>query len=179
MSRTNLFGWSGKGRAGSVALLGLMVVLFLGAAGFSEAALRVEGTQSDAERAEVLAELRQYYADFSARDWEAFASHFWKGATITTVWQPPGEAAERVVVTSVPDFVAQAPAGPGSKPIFEETMRDAQVRVFQNLAHVWARYDARFGDPGNVMEWSGIDAFTLMKHDGSWKIVALAFSAEH
>ena len=145
----------------------------------AQAVLPSEEGDSNAERAEVLAGLRQYYADFSARDWEAFASHFWKGATITTVWQPAGEPAERVVVTSIPDFVAQAPQGPGSKPIFEEKMTGADVRVFQNLAQVWARYDARFGDPGSVMEWSGIDAFTLMKHDGSWKIVALAFSAEH
>ena len=164
----------------SIQIVICLAAIFFFSVGYSaQAALPSEEEDSSGERGEVLAELRRYYADFSARDWEAFASHFWKGATITTVWQPPGEAAERVVVTSVPDFVAQAPAGPGSKPIFEETMRDAQVRVFQNLAHVWARYDARFGDPGNVMEWSGIDAFTLMKHDGSWKIVALAFSAEH
>jgi hypothetical protein len=143
-----------------------------------QAVLPSEEEDSNGERAEVLAELRQYYADFSARDWEAFASHFWKGATITTVWQPAGEPAERVVVTSIPDFVAQAPQGPGSKPIFEEKMTSADVRVFQNLAQVWACYDARFGDQGSVMEWSGLDAFTLMKHDGSWKIVALAFSAE-
>ncbi len=144
----------------------------------AQAVLPSEEGDSSGERTEVLAELRQYYADFSARDWEVFASHFWKGATITTVWQPAGEPAERVVVTSVPDFVAQAPAGPGSKPIFEEKMTGADVRVFQNLAQVWARYDARFGDPESVMEWSGIDAFTLMKHEGRWKIVALVFSAE-
>lgn len=137
-----------------------------------------ESAAADAARAEVLAELQQYYADFSARDWEAFASHFWPGATITTVWQPPGENQARVVVTSIPDFVAQAPRGPGSKPIFEEKMSSAEVRVHRNLSQVWARYDARFGDPGQVMEWSGVDAFTLMKHDGRWRIVALVFAGD-
>ncbi len=164
----------------SIQIVICLAASFFFSVGYSAEAVRPsEKVDSETARAEVLAELRQYYADFTARDWEAFASHFWKGASITTVWQPPGEAAERLVVTSVPDFVAQAPQGPGSKPIFEETMRDAQVRVFQNLAQVWARYDARFGDPGNVVEWSGIDAFTLMNHEGNWKIVALAFSAEH
>lgn len=129
-------------------------------------------------RVEVVAELRSYYADFSARDWEKFAGHFWEGATLTTVWQPPGEDAERVVVTSVPEFVAQAPQGPGSKPIFEEQMTDAQVRVSGTLAQAWAHYHARFGEPGAVAEWAGIDAFTLMKHGGQWKIVALAYAAD-
>jgi hypothetical protein len=128
---------------------------------------------------EVLSEVQQYYRDFSDRDWEVFADHFWEGATITTVWQPPGEDAARVVVTSLPEFVAKAPEGPGSKSIFEETLGGAEVLVFQNLAVVWAEYAARFGEPGEIMEWSGIDAITLMKHEGRWKIVSLAFSAEH
>ncbi len=163
----------------SIQIVICLAASFFFSVGYSAEAVRPsEKVDSETARAEVLAELRQYYADFSARDWEAFASHFWKGASITTVWQLPGEPAERVVVTSIPDFVAQAPAGPGSKPIFEEKMTGAEVRVFQNLAHVWARYDARFGDQGSVMEWSGIDAFTLMKHEGRWKIVALVFSAE-
>lgn len=127
---------------------------------------------------EVRAELDRYYADFSARDWPAFSGHFWPGATITTAWQPPEESAPRVVVTGVPEFVAQAPKGPGSKAIFEEKITGAETRIQGNLAQVWARYDAKFGDPGDVREWSGIDAFTLMKHDGQWKIVALAFTTE-
>ena len=127
---------------------------------------------------EVRAELLSYYADFSARDWEKFAGHFWPGATLTTVWQPPGEPAPRVVVTSIPEFIAKAPEGPGSKPIFEEKMTSAEMRIHGNLAQVWARYEAKFGEPGQVMEWSGIDAFTLMKHGGRWRIVSLAYAGE-
>ncbi len=128
---------------------------------------------------EVLKELRQYYADFSARDWQAFSSHFWPGATLTTIWQPPGESHPRVVANSIPDFVAQAPRGPGSKPIFDERMTRAEVRAVNDLAQVWAHYTARFGEPGKVDAWSGIDAFTLLKQQGRWKIVSLAYSAEH
>ena len=54
----------------------------------------------------------------------------------------------------------------------------AEVRVQGNLVQVWARYQARFGEPGNVVEWSGVDALTLMKHDGHWRIVALVFAAD-
>ena len=131
----------------------------------------------EAVREEILAELRQYYADFSERDWTKFSDHFWSGATLTTVWQLPGENAPRVVTISVPEFVEQAPQGPGSKPVFEEKMTGAKVRVIGNLAQVWATYEARFGDPGNVQEWNGIDAFTLMKHNGRWRITSLAYAA--
>lgn len=129
-----------------------------------------------AVRAEVVSELERYYADFSARDWTAFADHFWPGATLTTIWAPPGETAPRVVTLTVPDFVAQAPLGPGSKPIFEERMLAVEVSAQGPLVQAWARYRARFGDPGQVAEWTGIDAFTLMKHDGRWKIVSLAYT---
>ena len=79
--------------------------------------------EDDARESAVRDRLEAYYADFSARDWDAFASHFWPGATITTIWQPPGESQMRVVSSSVPAFVEQAPDGPGSKEIFSERMK--------------------------------------------------------
>ena len=137
-----------------------------------------EARDSAGGRDSVWAELGRYYRDFTVRDWTAFADHFWRGATLTTVWMPPGEAGPRVVATTVADFVRQAPLGPGRQPIFSERMLDAEVRVHGNLAHAWARYEARFGTPGSVAVWWGIDAFTLMAHDGRWRIVALAYTDE-
>lgn len=133
-------------------------------------------TDADPARRAVLDRIEAYYRDFSARDWEAFASHFWPGATLTTVWQPPGTDGPRVVVTGLDDFVAQGPQGPGSREIFEERLLGADVVVSHGLAQVWARYQARFGDPGDIMEWRGIDALTLIRHDGSWKIVSLSYT---
>jgi len=132
----------------------------------------------EAARQDVQAELSRYYTDLSARKWNAFSTHFWPGATITTIWQPPGEPAERVATVTVPEFIANAPAGPDSKPIFEERMKSCDIRVSGELAQAWARYDARFGEPGKVSEWSGTDAFTLMKHDGAWRIVSLVFASD-
>ncbi len=131
----------------------------------------------DPVREEILKELTEYYDHMSGRNWSAYASHFWPGATITTVWQPAGEPAPRVLITPIQDFIAQTPQGPDSKPIFEERLVDADVRVNSNLAQVWANYKARFGGLGKVDEWTGIDAFTLMKHEGHWKIAGLTFAA--
>lgn len=120
--------------------------------------------------------VQQYYRDMSARDWPAYAAHFWPRATLTTVWQPPGESAPRVVVTSIDTFLAMTGQGPDSKPVFEERLLGQDVRVTGNLAHVWARYEARFGDSASVRTWRGVDAFTWVKHDETWRIVALAYT---
>lgn len=135
-------------------------------------------TAAAAVEQEILSEVGRYYEDFTARDWEAFASHFWPGAILSTIWQPPAEPTTRVMITTVEEFVRQGPQGPGSKEIFEERMLSADVRVHGDLAHVWARYHARFGDVDDVVEWQGIDAFTLMKHDGHWRIVALGYASD-
>jgi hypothetical protein len=140
--------------------------------------VRLAEVAPDSAEAGVLAELDGLYADLSDRDWDAFADHFWPGATMTTLWQPPGELSPRVVVSTVPDFVKQAPAGPGSREIFEERMVDADVRVHGPMAHVWSRFDARFGDPGSIVEWQGIDAFTLFEHGGRWKVVSVSYVAD-
>jgi len=135
-------------------------------------------TARDADTTLVLAELRAYYRDFSNRDWVLFAGHFWDGATITTIWQPPEAGAPGVWYTTVPEFVAAAPHGPDSKAIFEETMLDARIRVTGNLAQAWVRYRVRFGDTGAIEEWEGIDAITLMRHQDQWRIVSLAFASD-
>ncbi|HKK92857.1 MAG TPA: nuclear transport factor 2 family protein [Longimicrobiales bacterium] len=126
----------------------------------------------------VRAALEQYYADFSARDWDAFASHFHEGATMSTVWMPAPEATPALQISTIPEFVEQAPDGPGSQPIFEERMTDVDIRVSGDLATAWSRYDARFGSPDELMEWSGIDAFTLIRHAGRWRIVSLAYVSD-
>jgi hypothetical protein len=131
-----------------------------------------------ATRRELDAAVAQYYRDMSARDWPAYASHFWPRATLTTVWQPPGESAARVVITSLEEFLGQTAEGPDSKPVFEERLLSQESRIAGDLAHVWAHYEVRFGDSAQVATWRGFDAFTWMKHDGVWRIVALAYTDE-
>ena len=79
-------------------------------------------------------------------------------------------------IVPVDTFIARAPQGPDSKPIFEERLTGVVVRSHGNLAQAWATYTARFGEPGNVATWEGIDAFTLLRHDGTWRIVSLSYT---
>jgi hypothetical protein len=132
--------------------------------------------QGEGPLAEVYRELKAYYTDLSARDWSRFAGHFWPGATLTTVWAPKGETAPRVVACTVPEFVALAPEGPGSKAIFEEQMEYGSVRIENDLAQVWSYYTMKFGDPGDVQTTRGVDSITLLRHGGSWKITSIAYT---
>lgn len=133
-----------------------------------------------AARDSVLAELRAYYRDLSARDWSALRDHFWSGGTITTIWRPVGEERERVVVQTAAEFAEAGPEGPGSREIFEEEMVSHRIDAdgSAGVATVWADYRARFGDPGDVTEWEGTDVFTLLRHDGRWRIASLVFVPE-
>ncbi len=126
-------------------------------------------------RGEVLQELDRYYKNFSARNWDAVAAHFWPGATITTI---SSEETRGVVAASVDEFIASARAEPGGRQLIEEKMTNAEVRVEGALALVWATYRARFGDRGNYDQSTGTDAFTLIKLDGRWKITSLAFAPD-
>ncbi|HSM16741.1 MAG TPA: nuclear transport factor 2 family protein [Gemmatimonadales bacterium] len=155
----------------------LVAVMLLATACTLERREPPPSTGSEA-RAAVLAELRSYYTDLSARDWPAFASHFWPGATITTAWQPPGEPFVRVDAQTIPEFIERAPEGPDSRAVFSEELVSADIRVTGGLAQAWVRYRARFGDPGDIAEWEGTDAFSLLAVDGQWKIVSLAFASD-
>ena len=62
--------------------------------------------------------------------------------------------------------------------MFSEELVSADIRVTGGLAQAWVRYRARFGDPGDIAEWEGTDAFSLLAVDGQWKIVSLAFAPD-
>lgn len=124
----------------------------------------------------ILSKVEAYYSDMSARDWDDYSAHFWPDAHLTTVWQPPDSDSLQVIMTTIEEFVEQADEGPGSQPIFEEKLLKADIKVYNNLASVWADYAAKFGTQDSLMEWQGIDAFTYMKHKGEWRIVSLAYT---
>ncbi|MBM3984917.1 MAG: nuclear transport factor 2 family protein [Planctomycetes bacterium] len=119
-----------------------------------------------------------YYRDLSARDWGAFAGHFHPGAVLSARWTPPGADAPTVMMSNVAEFVAQAHLGPGSQPVFEEWPLSVDVRRQGDLAATWVRYGVRFGAPGALQEWTGIDAITWILHDGRWRISSMAWTGD-
>jgi len=58
---------------------------------------------------------------------------------------------------------------------FTERGFDATVRVQDRMAQVWMPYDLYVGD-----KWShcGIDAFTLIRSEGRWRVASLVYTIE-
>jgi len=138
---------------------------------------RVE--EESVARVRVTAALRVYYRDFSRRDWPAFRESFWPGAIITTRWTPPGASAPVLETVTVEEFVRRAPQGPDRLAVFSESPVHEHIRSYGDLATAWVIYRARFGETvAQVDTLHGVDAFQFMRHDGQWKIMSLAFTAE-
>ncbi len=134
-----------------------------------------ESEENVLSKKRIEAALAQYYQDFSDRNWQAFATHFWEGAVMTTVWQKPGESAEDIHYTTIPEFIVKAPEGPDSQPIFEEKMVKSDIKVEGGLAQAWVFYEAKFGTEDSLYRWEGIDAITLIRFNGQWKIASIAY----
>lgn len=58
---------------------------------------------------------------------------------------------------------------------FTERGFDPTTRVQDHMAQVWMPYDLYIGD-----KWShcGVDAFTLMRSEGHWRVAALIYTIE-
>lgn len=119
-----------------------------------------------------------YYDAFSNRNWKRFADRFHDGAHIAFVMPDSTGRVDGVTFQDIPDFVALAPLGPGSREIFEERMTGHTIHVSGDLASAWVQYEARFGDPGEVMEWTGTDAITMIRIDDRWRITSLTYVPE-
>jgi hypothetical protein len=58
-------------------------------------------------------------------------------------------------------------------------MKDSEIKVQGNISEAWVRYEAKFGTSDSLMQWTGTDVFTLLRHEGDWKIVSIVFEADH
>ena len=120
--------------------------------------------------------LKGYYDVMSSRKWLEYRNFFWDNATLTTAWQPPGASGPRVAIITIDEFITQTPQGPDSKPIFEEKMTSApEIQITNNIAVAKAAYEVKFGTKDTLMKWKGLDVFTLMRHNGKWKIVSVVY----
>lgn len=130
-------------------------------------------------RGQVLAALHTYYRRFSERDWRTFHLSFWPNATLTTVRRPPGERSERVVVTTLGEFLRRTRDGPDRLAGFGEEMLHSHIETYGALASAWVLFQARFRvTPDSVAIYRGVDAFTLLRHNGQWRIVSLTWTRE-
>ncbi len=173
-------------RAASVVILGLVLAAchFERAdsgrpAGTRTAADSVVRSEEDSAAAEpVRRMLRGYYDRVSHRGWGALAQSFWRGAVISNRWVPPGDRAARLSLTGVDEYVRQLREGPGRSASFAVDPVSMDVRVYGDVAEAWVVYKLRSGTRAAPKTRYGVDALHLVRHEGAWRIVSLAYTAE-
>lgn len=130
------------------------------------------------ETTEVQAFLENYYQTFTDRDWEAYEDLFTDQAVLTTIWQSEEDSVPVLYTNTITQFLEQTEAGPDSQPIFEERMLNSDISVKNGLASAWVDYEAKFGTQESLMEWTGTDLFSLIRHEGRWYIASLSYVSQ-
>jgi hypothetical protein len=121
---------------------------------------------------EIIAAVDLMYDDLSARRWDALEAHFLPEASLVFA-TPAGP--KRMTPAKFVEMVRKNVEG---KEIFEERMMTGSVRAHENLATVWSSFEGREGNGADVRTWSGVDAFTLVKVEGRWRISQIAVSQD-
>jgi len=49
------------------------------------------------------------------------------------------------------------------------------VKINNNLASVWVKYETKFGSKNKLMEWTGNDLFSLLKFNDKWYIISITY----
>lgn len=120
----------------------------------------------------------EYYKVMSSRNWLEYQEFFSDKAILTTIWQDSAGAKKQIYTNSISDFVAQTADGPDSQPIFEENPIDMDVKIKNNLASVWVKYEAKFGSEHNLIEWTGYDLISLLKFNNKWYITSITYVSD-
>ena len=113
---------------------------------------------------EVIAAVELMYDDLSSRRWDALQGNFLPDASLVFA-MPAGP--KRMMPPAFIEMVKKAVEG---KDVFEERMTHAWGRTYGTLAVVWSTFAGREGNGEDIRMWTGVDAFTLVKIEGRWKI---------
>jgi len=138
--------------------IGLVVAAALTTAG------PVNGQTRDQD---VLAVVTRFFDGMRARDTAVIASTLFGEVTlVTTATDNAGKPVARSeAMTGFMESVAKATGK------LDERISSPEVRVEDNLATVWTRYELYVNDK---YSHCGIDAFQLVKTDTGWRISAIA-----
>ncbi|HEY3226345.1 MAG TPA: DUF4440 domain-containing protein [Planctomycetota bacterium] len=126
----------------------------------------------DPKTKEVITAVEGMYDDLSSRRWDALEAHFLPEAEL--VFATPSGPRRM----TPPKFVEMVRNNVEGKDVFEERMLDGWIRTHGDMAVVWSRFAAREGKGDDIRTWSGIDAFTLIRVDGRWKVSQIAVSQD-
>lgn len=129
-----------------------------------------DAAQED-EASAVLAVVERFFEAMEARDIETFAElQVPEGTTFSQRIGPDGPGPVRIrSLQALIDALAE------SDRLWQERIWDPTVLVHGPVAVVWAPYDFHLD---GAFSHCGVDAFTLFRIDGEWKLAGAAWTAE-
>ena len=111
------------------------------------------------------------------RDWNRFRSLFYPGARLVYAQTTPG-GEELVHPMTVEDFVRIVTPIYASGGGFWERDIGHRIERFGNVAHVFTAYETRRSGPDGPVVARGINSFQLVRHQGRWWVVNIAWDTE-
>lgn len=122
------------------------------------------------EEAGVMAPVNGLLAGIAARDGQAMAQYLRPDGNATVATEKP-DGTRTVTHISAADLTARF--APGAEK-FEERLTDPAIEIDGDIAMVWSPYT--FSIDGKVYH-CGVDHFSLVRENGSWKIANLSWSS--
>ena len=126
-----------------------------------------QAAPSGGETAQVDALITKFQTAYSAKDYQTLQSCFHPKANIAIDYKGGTIHASYYI----PDWIAETKKIVGGLPNVKDVLSNREIVVYRNLATVVADYDYRGGGDHEA----GQDLFTVVKFDGQWKILSLAF----
>lgn len=126
-----------------------------------------------AEKQAVIATVQKLWDGMRTRDTTLLKSLFADDVRLLRVSKRRDTGEEVVQATPMAGFIRSV--GSATGPALIERMFDPIVHISGNAAQLWTEYDFH---RGTEFSHCGIDAFTLLKVKGEWKIVALADTSQ-
>jgi hypothetical protein len=109
------------------------------------------------------------------RDWDAFRELFAPGASMRVAVKREGKSS---IVTLTPeDYVVRSGPVLEERGFFEREIA-RKVLSYDGLVHVWSTYESRNKEDDAKPFDRGINSIQLMKVEGAWKIVSVAWASE-
>jgi hypothetical protein len=121
----------------------------------------------DGDTTAVVAVVQRLFDALEARDSVAGLATFHPSATILVVAGIPTTVTQTTPAALV-GSIARSTAG-----TFKERIFDTKVRIDGDVAQLWAYFTVHIG---KVFNRCGIDAMTLVRVDGAWKISHASFT---
>lgn len=108
--------------------------------------------------------------------WDEFRALFTEKATVVGFAYPSEMPEPQIHQYTIEAFIERF--GPiYEKYEFYENSTSTEINISGNIAHVWQHYET-FGTDREPME-TGVNAYTLIKVKGEWKISHLCWDSDH